>query len=67
MEENKSLVRPHITPREAAQLSCYTEGSLANLRHHKKGCPYFKRGSKVLYDREQFLAWCRANPVNTIE
>lgn len=56
-----------ITPKEAADISSYTRGALANLRHRKHGCKYYKRGSKVLYDRLEFEAWLKSNPVLTID
>lgn len=67
MNKQNANDQPLITPREASELSKFAPGTLANHRHRKVGCPYFKRGGKVLYDRETFLAWCRANPVKTIE
>ena len=67
MDRKNSNDQPFITPREASELSSFALGTLANHRHRKIGCPYFRRGGKVLYDRETFLAWCKANPVKTIE
>ena len=60
--------KPLITPREAVQRFPYhTEGTLANLRHKKKGPPYYKRGNKIFYDPKQYESWLRGNPIKTIE
>ncbi len=60
--------KPLISPKEAAErFPYYSEGTLANLRHKKKGPPYYKRGNKIFYDPQQYEAWLRGNPVKTIE
>lgn len=66
MEKQKSAKR-YYTPREAAGIFGYAEGTLANMRSQRVGCPYYKKNRKVLYDASQFEAWVRSNPVLTID
>ena len=62
-----NIEKSFLTACEAAHLGGFAPGTLANMRHQKKGCAFYKRGSKVLYDRAEFEAWLRENPVKTID
>jgi hypothetical protein len=62
-----TIEKQFVTANEAALLGGFAPGTLANMRHQKKGCQYYKRGSKVLYDRAEFEAWLKENPVKTID
>ena len=63
MDSNRKL----ITPRHAAVSFGFSEVHLANLRSERKGCPFYKRGRKVLYSAEEFERWATANPVRTLD
>jgi len=43
------------------------KGTLANYRHMRKGCKFFKVGKRVLYRRDDFEKWLFGNPVLTID
>lgn len=64
MEKQRSAKR-FYTPREAADIFGFAEGTLANLRTKRQGCKYYKRGRKVLYDADEFEGWIKSNPVLT--
>jgi len=42
-------------------------GTMANLRHARKGPKFYKAGKKVIYFVEDIEAWLRQNPVLTID
>ncbi len=63
MEKQKRFV----TPREAATIYGFAEGTLANLRSSKRGCRYYKAGRKILYDLHDFEDWITSHPVLTID
>lgn len=63
--EDKKINRRFISPEEASAISGYTVGTLADSRCKKRGCPYYKRGRKVFYDREEFENWLTENRVLT--
>lgn len=56
-----------ITPKEAAALYKFSEGTLSNLRYRKEGPKYYiiagKR--KILYLVSDFEDWLMRNPVLT--
>ena len=54
-----NLVKRFYTPREAADMFGFAEGTLANLRWKRLGCKFYKRGTKVLYDREDLKSGLR--------
>jgi len=62
----EKLAKRFYTPREVATFFGFAEGTLANLRCKRLGCKFYKRGRKVLYDREEFESWVKENPVLTI-
>ncbi|OGP85316.1 MAG: hypothetical protein A2V87_08570 [Deltaproteobacteria bacterium RBG_16_58_17] len=64
MTDNKKKT---ITPREFAEIYGFAEGTLANLRYHKRGPRYFQVGRKVLYFVEDVERWIRRCPVLTID
>jgi hypothetical protein len=69
MEEkrDRKVIRRFISPAEASELFGINIGTLANYRHARTGCAFYKRGRKVLYDAFEFEAWIKANPVQTNE
>lgn len=66
MKDSRENSRKFITPQHAAFSFGFSEGHLANLRSERKGCPFYKRGRKVLYSTEEFERWATENPVRTL-
>jgi hypothetical protein len=56
-----------LSSNQAADWAGLHPGTLANKRAKKQGCPYYKRGGKILYDKNEFENWLRANRVQTID
>lgn len=50
-----------LTSDEAAARARVKKGTLANWRAQRKGPPFSKRGSKVVYPLDKFEAWEAAN------
>jgi len=46
-----------LNTEEAAELLRQKTGTLANWRSTKKGPPYYKAGSSVLYKYEELVEW----------
>ena len=57
-------VRKFLTPTEAADRCRVGTGTLANWRSQRKGPPFSKRGSKVVYPLDALEAWEAANDNN---
>lgn len=57
-QESKFLTPAQVVERWS---NAVTTGTLANWRSHKKGPPFQKRGSRVLYPREALEQWEIAN------
>jgi hypothetical protein len=67
MDDYEVIYERFLTTREAAFVSRLSRRYLANLRYQGKGCSFFRRGRKVLYEAEAFKRWVTANPVRTVE
>ena len=65
--DRQKVSKKFFTPREAADYFGFAEGTLANLRWKRLGCKFYKRGRKILYDRDEFESWVKENPVLTID
>lgn len=65
--ERQSSRKRFYTPKQAAEVFGYAEGTLANLRSKRQGCRYYKRNRKVLYDAEEFEMWVTTNPILTLD
>jgi hypothetical protein len=61
------MEKKYLTAKEAAALGGFAAGSLANMRHFRRGCRFYKRGKKILYDLAEFEGWLRSSPVLTID
>jgi hypothetical protein len=64
---NQNLTKLFINPKEAEALYGIDHRTLANLRCHKQGCQFFKRGRSVVYKVQDFEQWLTSRPVKTIE
>lgn len=63
--QENSITTPHndpvyLFPSELAPLIRYSVKTLANLRSKGGGPPYYKRGSRILYEKHECLAWVQA-------
>ena len=56
-----------LTPKEAAFIYGIPEGTLANLRYHRKGPSFHRVGRKILYLVTDFEEWITRHPVLTID
>ncbi len=56
-----------ITPKEAANIFGFCEGTLANQRFKKLGCRFYKVNRKVLYDYDELESWAKRCPVLTMD
>jgi hypothetical protein len=65
MEVNmKSTQLPELlTPPEVAEVLRTTTNSLAQDRYLGRGVPFIRAGRRILYAREQVLAYLQANTV----
>lgn len=63
--KNTKTEKRFYTPKEAAELFGFAQGTLANLRSKCQGCKFYKRGRKVLYSHDDLINWLTANPVLT--
>ena len=54
-----------ITPEQLADRWSTSLSYLANLRSQGKGCPYFKRGRRVMYQLADVKAYEKARRVAT--
>ncbi len=65
MKSEKKMERRALSPEEAATMYGLNVGTLANLRHARRGPKFFKIGKKVVYFIEDIEAWIRQSPVLT--
>jgi len=49
------MSKKFISAKEVSELTGYTEKTLQQDRHRKKGFPYYTIGRKVFYDRAEIL------------
>lgn len=60
----KKEPRDLVTQKEAAEILRSTVASLNTLRHQGKlDIPYYKLGSRVMYDRNDLYAWIDSHRV----
>ncbi len=59
------LAKKVVSPKEAASIYGFSEGTLANMRNHLEGPLFYKRGRKVIYFIADFEKWLKENPVRT--
>ena len=64
---SNSVEKIAITGKEIEKQYGIDEGTLANLRHFRKGCKFFKVGKRVLYKKSDVESWIFGNPVLTID
>jgi hypothetical protein len=67
-EPPKRTTRLNIEAQYLPPKACFVryhtpESTLANLRWQRKGPPYIKRGSRILYPRAEFEAWLASQRV----
>ena len=65
---SKKVEKRALTPREAAEMYGFSEGTLANYRYRGLGPKYYRvppGGRKVIYFVSDFEAWLRKHPVLT--
>jgi predicted DNA-binding transcriptional regulator AlpA len=65
MMKKKDVERRALSPEEAATMYGLNVGTLANLRHARRGPKFFKIGKRVVYFVEDIEAWMRQSPVLT--
>ena len=65
MGNNTKALSPKDAVAHYPVLGC--EGSLANMRHQKRGPKFFKCNRKVIYRPEDIEAFLFQNPVQTID
>lgn len=53
----------YLTPPEAAEVLRTTTNTLAQDRYLGRGCPYIRAGRRILYARDQVLAYLDENTV----
>jgi len=58
----KNRVEHALTRKPVAQISTYSEKTLANLAALKKGPPFRKYRGKVLYLESEVMEWLRGLP-----
>jgi len=63
----ESQKKKSLTPKDVATIYGLSEGTLANLRYHKRGPRYYKISRKVLYLTEDIEAWITRHPVLTVD
>jgi len=58
----KNRAERALTRKQVAQISTYSEKTLANLATLRKGPPFRKYRGKVLYLESEVMAWLRSLP-----
>ncbi len=65
---NQNMQKRALNPPEVSAVYGVPAGTLANMRHEKRGPKFYKIGSKkIIYFAEDIEAWLRSNPVETID
>lgn len=65
MKKTSDIKQRALSPNTVADMYDLNVGTLANLRHAKKGPKYYKINKKVIYFMEDIEAWIRQDPVLT--
>lgn len=47
----------YLRPRDAAELTGISEGTLRNWRSAEKGPPFRRAGRAILYPRDELIEW----------
>ncbi|MBI5018479.1 MAG: helix-turn-helix domain-containing protein [Deltaproteobacteria bacterium] len=53
----------YLPPKACSALFSTPESTLANLRWQRRGPPYIKRGSRILYPRADFERWLESQRI----